>query len=711
MVPPVTQETPDVRPLSKEYEELREELLREVASQPQSTDSPQNVIETHYVIQPRSPLPELDTTLAKAFVVQDTRDATRPLYGLVCSTKMPLRGNVVKALLGSSVSGMVSLHAAGLTEISGMTGRRMVLVYDRPSGVSLQSIINDRHAPFTEQFVVEYVVPVVGSVIQSLAERGVCHGRINPANIFFGKSVMVGECIAEPCGYSQHYAFETTERAQALPSGKGESMPPNDVYAMGMLAAYLRVGPRLFERFSTQEQHILHMLQHGSYLGVSAHVDFSDAMTDLLRGTLNDRPQERWTWQHIKPWCDGRRYNMLPPSEPGNAMRAMVMDKVEYTNLTMLSHGLGMHWDNAIRLLADGSLIRWVELSVRRKDVAELLRRSMVSLGFGAQVGATTARSMQQNDELISRTITILDSRAPLSRKDVRAHVNGMGVVMAEGYRIGAMHYVQHTLEMIEQGMPVVWADMYRRKDEEPPGDVTNMLWLLERMRVMLRINGFGFGVERALYDLNPDLPCQSPLLEDFHAATLRELLLALDRVAPAKAREEMPFDRHIAGFIGAKLNLSRESHLSEYNSIPKFMKHKAFVALRMLEQAQESAGRPRTPALTAWLSVSLVGAVELFHSKGVRRQLQVGIRQLADNGLFSPLSSFINQRGFALSDLDGFRDAIQGYFEMTQEIVKLRNKREQKRRASISGWAVAKYISHVALLIVTALVFRDYWR
>ncbi len=692
------------RPTTKEYEEMHEELLRVLAGIPKDSDgNVPNRVAGYYNIRTDQPLPELDTALARAFAAQDERDPNRSLYALVCSHKMPVRGHIIKALTGASIPNYVTLHAHGMAQLSGTPGRRVVLIYDRPKGKSLNSILAEKGS-LSEQFIAEHVVAPLAGIIQHFAELHISHGRINPDNIFFSEVLTLGECAAEPCGYSQPYRFEPPERAQAVPSGKGESTAVNDVFSLGVLAAYLRLGPRLFEKAPTQEQHITRLLRDGCYVAFTGNIEFSEQMVDLLRGTLLDNPKERWTWQQLKPWAKGRRYNMLAPSLAAIATRPFQVDNDEYYNLRGVSHALYNSWDLAARVLQAGTLIRWLDMSARRKEIADILRRAHLSLG-----GASTARTTHQNNELTARILTILDPQAPLSMKEVRAHPTGIGPVMAEGYRTAAPHYVQHCIEMIDQGTPTVWADMYRRREEEPPGDVTNALWLLDRMRVILRIPGLGFGVERMLYDLNPDLPCQSPLLEGYAASNLKDLLLSLNQVAYEKARDEPPFDRHIAGFIAAKLSLGRESQLSEYQSVSRFARHKSFIMLRMLEQAHDACGKPRVPALTAWIGIDLLIAVELFHSKSARRQLRTGIRQLAESGVVSLLSSFVNQKAFADTEINGFRDAVEGYCRMTLEITALRDRRQQRRAASIAGYAVAKYIAHMGLIVVCFIVLKEY--
>src|SRR5262249_45835431 len=154
--------------------------------------------------------------------------------------------------------------------------------------------------------------------------------------------------------------------------------------SLGLLAAYLRLGNRLFQRSATPERNIMRQLEYGTYAAMTANLDLSDAMTDLLRGTLNDNPKERWKWQQIKPWCKGRRYNMLPPAEPAGGVRPLQIGQGKYDNARMLSQGLVVQWNAVFGLLQDGMLARWVDMSLRRRDVAEMLRRAASSLTAAA---------------------------------------------------------------------------------------------------------------------------------------------------------------------------------------------------------------------------------------------------------------------------------------------------------------------------------------
>lgn len=690
---------------SKEFEGMRASLLKSLSQLTPATSGEADKIGAQYFIQMNSPLPEFDTQLAKAYSVIDDRDPSRALYGLICSSKAPVRGKVLKALQGVNIPHVIPMVAYGLSHISTLGGKRMVIVYEKPRGKPLTALLAERKGTLPETFITEYLIAPIASAINHFGELGISHGRINPANIYIAENhVTLGECASEPCGYSQPYQYETPERAQANPAGRGDSTVEIDYYALGILGGFAKIGARFFEQSNTREKHVIRLLRDGAYQAMCTNLDLSDGMTDLLRGTLNDNVKERWTYHQIKLWAGGRRFNMLPPPPPPPGSRPLEIDRDSYINMRDLAEGLYRHWEQASPMLRDGTITRWVDLSVRRKDIVEMLGKAVNSLG------GASPRNAAHNDELTARVIVILDPKAPLSMKDVRAQIDGLGGLLADSFRNDNASFIQHISELIEQGHANIWSDMQRRLENTISPDLTTMLWTLDRLRMSMRTPGYGFGMERLLYDLNPDLSCQSPLLGGAHVHTLKELLLALDRIAQEKARAEVPLDRHIAGFIASKLNLGREVGLTEYQNLPGMAKSKSFTALKLLEMAQEQSGRTRVPALTLWVGMEVLATLEHFHSKTLRKILQEGIAETAPGGIFRPMVEFLNQRSFVDVDMKGYNDAMQSYHSMRDEIAQLKDQRIVRYRASLSGYAAAKYIAHIGLLAVILMVLRNLW-
>ena len=74
-----------------------------------------------------------------------------------------------------------------------------------------------------------------------------------------------------------------------------------------------------------------------------------------------------------------------------------------------------------------------------------------------------------------------------------------------------------------------------------------------------------GQGFERVIYELNPNIPCQSPLLETEYVYDMVEMLDAFERIAIANPETLMePVDRHIAAFVVARMKGSIMTELRE---------------------------------------------------------------------------------------------------------------------------------------------------
>jgi len=90
------------------------------------------ILEDRYRFEPGTPLITLDTPSAKAYEVEDLRDATRKLFALICTPALPPRANAMAILSGSSAEGMLPLVEWSDVYWPPLKKRCMAVVYERP---------------------------------------------------------------------------------------------------------------------------------------------------------------------------------------------------------------------------------------------------------------------------------------------------------------------------------------------------------------------------------------------------------------------------------------------------------------------------------------------------------------------------------------------------------------------------------------------------
>ncbi len=684
-------------------EAIASEFLNTYKSELETKPKPKDTLENQFVVQVGRALPEFNTLHARAFAATDKENSARELVAMVCSPTMPPRIKLARNLRKTPHATLMTVVACDVVRLSNPDEERFVIVYERPKGKSLASIIADQIRPLPERFIIERIIGPLAAAINHLEELGYTHGRINANNIYFGEQVTLGECCAEPCGVSQDFHYEPLGRLQTVPAtGKGDGRIQNDYHALAALVTLLKFKPKIFAD-PDQPRVLNFMLQEGAYIGLVGYRDLSEEMSDFLRGCLHDSPYERWTYKQIKQWLGGKRYNLLPPSLPSSGSRAFQFMEQNFINLRTLSTAMQQNWAQAIVPLRDNSLSRWVEIGMRRKDIADNIVRAVKALG------GNYSRTEKQNNELTGRALTTMDPLAPMRMKTVSCFIDGIGLLMADCYIRKDEGSIALIADLIEQGLPSVWVESQRRfihGSETLPDDLQKSVQALDKARLHMRTSGMGFGIERMLYDLNPDLPCMSPLFKGHYIISVEQLLTTLDALAPRLAGKDVPIDKHISAYIASKLNITKDQSFAYYRGYPDLQKHKALLALKFLQQAQIRAGGRRLPGLTAWVVTAITDVLATWQSKSIREQVCATLKPLAFKGNLTPILDFMAQYDYTSADKNGFLQASSGYHAMAEEIVNQQDDFKREIRAIHYGSMIAKGLAYVIFLVVVFYFF-----
>lgn len=689
-MPEVLEEREDL--IASEFKrELDDDFLSKYTSKFAITDKPDRLDERYFIL-PNQPLLQFDSKLAKAYMAMDETNSERLLYALICSSFVPARQKVVQTLKSHPQPNSLTIVAEGIVKVSALNEERYVVIFEQPKGKLLSEIIAAQTQPFSDRYIVERVIAPLVSALTMFEEQGITHGRINPENIYIGATLTLGECVSEPCGFSQDFHFEPINRIQATPAGKGEGHISHDYYALGVLVALMKRRPRPLQD-PDQDRFVRRLLSEGSYLGIIGYADLSDEMSDLLRGTLNDGTHDRWTSKQLKPWITGKRFNLLIPTIPSLGSRPFELNGTEYQNLKQLSHAITKSWEQALPVIRDGTLAKWVEQSTRKREVAEYLNRTVS--GYSSRTGKAV-------HEMITRFLFALDSSAPIRMKNLATHADGVGTLFAYLYHEKDDAALNQLGNIIEQSIISNWLDVLRRIfNTEISDEIQQKVTSIDKMRLYMRTQGMGFGPERMLYELNPSLPCQSPILKGYYCSTLKHLLIALDNIAGQKNRAEFPIDKHIAAFIGAKTSLTRDLKFTEFSAYPALARHKGLMSLKFLNQAQMQVHGMILPGLSGWCTSSFLDAIGTLHSTTIREQMCTAIRSLVYSGQFAPMVDYLTSFDYSEADANGFHEAASQYAIFTDKIRDLRNEELRAYKAHILGSTIAKFLAYGILLIM----------
>lgn len=615
-----------------------------------------------YEILPGSSLPNLNSASGTAFAAHALRDKRIEPFALICSGMIPPRTDVIATLSNVDSSAVMRPLEWGVIDWPPDRQRRFCMIFERPAGRRLMNSMADTIEPISEETLTRAVVQPVVSVLKEMASRGITHGAIRPTNMFFrdiASSVfMLGECASSPPGYGQPVLLETIERGMAMPAGRGSGTMADDLYSLGVSLLILYLGRNPVASLD-DEQVLQAKIERGSYPALAGQARISMAINELVRGLLVDDPKQRWTLNDLDLWLSGRRLSPKQPQIPRRAARPLEFQGSEYWYCRTLARAFARYPLAATPVIESGELDKWLRRSMGDDQRAEAVGAAIQSASGAGKGGSVT-------DRLVARVCMALDPLAPIRYKNRAVMPDGIGPALAEAFLRGEQP--QSVAEILANQLPMFWVNVQPEfKPEYVP-----MVHSFDQMRGWLERTQTAHGIERVLYEMNPTMPCASPMVLPRYPLTPIELLRALDHCGKTFDKGREPIDRHIAAFLA---NRHRRTDELLYTQLAPNIEplRRALAMLAILADVQGRTGAEGLPHLTRWLVGLLEPAFRRFHS----RPHQDDVRRQADavcaSGQLPDLIKIVDDPDAVRRDRSGFEAAQADYKEADDEIRKLR--------------------------------------
>lgn len=675
------------------------EFLREY-SQSQSAGT-KDILNDQYEIDVSQPLPQFNAPNARAFAATDLNDS-RPLIAMVCEPNTIQRHNILNRLLLLRNPNIMTPLAAGAVELSQPNEERFVVFFERVKGQKLSVLLANTKGKIPANIIIDRIIKPITEVLLALQEAGITHGGINPDNIYYDTHAVLGPCVLEPCGYSQPYYYELVERMQPHQGGKGDFNAEADYYAMAILVLQTLTGKQLLERMTPQVL-ARAILRQGPFMALTGGIEVPEEFFDFLWGMLGSGVNQRWTYRYLKPWLDGKHYNLIPSPPPTEGAKPYECFGTSGHSRREIAHLMRTNWDKVQETLSEHNLQQWVLSSLRQKELAELVgrhTRTIIESGI---------KSENQRNEHIMRLILMIDNSGPLQYTKICFHIDSIPTLVADLFLKKSQDEINALMRFIEQNLTMAWIELQQVKEVEITEEYSQLFTKIDRMRSLLRNTGLGFGIERIVYDLNPDMPCMSPLCRGRHITTLPGLLRHLDKIAPAMATSQDPIDAHIAAFLTSKLAITNEIKLYDLQATPGIANNQALVALKLFAVAQHRSGNIELAGLTHWIAQRALPSMQYIRSQTIRgRTLQMLLDEALE-GRTQTLSDLLLDGEIVNVDNDGFQKAVNNYSRNADRIERYKRGTNLDYDAAHLGVNIAKIFAYMALLMSIYNIFMAY--
>ncbi len=648
-------------------------------------------LDKQFTFNPSRPLPLLSHAYAEAFEATDKTNPDRQLYAMVCTPDLPYRLQPLIDATGFTNPNLTIPIAHGTVRCSHLGESRFVIIFERPQGAPISQLIATQSRVHETKVISHLIGPACAALV-TLRERKSHHGNIRPEAFFIGETSILGEPFSAPSGSLNHIIYHSSERLMADPMGYGVADEKSDVYALGVMAFELMYGLEKFKALPRQELITL-LLTKGSYQLFCNNRDFPPAIQDFFRGVLTDNIADRWGLDQLVQFIDGKRFNMIAPSPPKDATRPFVFMEESLFSRRLLAHRLHQNWKDSVKDIRGLNLDRWAETSLHRPEVAESIERAL-------RLGSDRSATAREISDMMTRIFIALDPVGPLRGKSLSVRPDAIPLMLATLVDSKEPELPQ-LLQFIENDISTFWSD---QAPSNKNVDISNIILRLQRAKTYLKMNALGFGIERVLYELNPSLPCQSPLLKPYHVTTAAEALSTLDVLAKNRTGEHSFIDRHLAGFLAAKIEMRKQIRLEDSTSIDALLDNQELVMMRILAKAQQKNQQLKLVGLCAWMGMHIERMMGEIHNRVIRKRQKLKLKKRAASGYIDDVLASLLNRDIGDRDADGFVHALALHEINHKRIQFLKNPKILEYKSRKLGGKMALMISYTAL---TLMVFH----
>ncbi len=652
------------------------------------------VVRDRYSIYYDRPISKLDMPNAQAFEVEDRKQPGRALYALVCKPEMVSRISVMRVLKGNEIPNMLHLVDWGAAEWPPANRKCVIIIYYRPLGGRVMDSLSAVSERIPDHQFPKLIIKPIAEALTELGLKGITHRAIRPDNLYWvddsKQKIVLGDCCTSVAAGDQPTVVETIESGMANPNARGSGMYADDMYSLGVTLLMLAVGRNPLAGRSDEDV-LDKKMNEGSYAALVGDERLPVSLIECLRGLMTDDAEQRWTTQNIELWLNGKRLTPVQARAEPHSQRGFKFAEREFWSCRPLALHMHRHWDEAAKIIHDGSLEIWIRRGLEANDLADAV---------SAAIKTTLAMPGDQketDDVLVSRVLMLMDPAAPVKYRNFCTNLDGFGSALAVAML--QKKSLQPYIDFINKDLWRHWVAA------QAAFNTDNSQWdgVFKDLKNYLKDTNSGAGIERCVYELIEWLYCMSPLIASQYVMEVKGVLPALDTVSKTVNSKMWPVDRHVAAFLRARYAKGTGTQIDAMND-PK--PDRATIGmLSVLAIVQWRLGPDSVFGLAGWVGGLMGPVINSYHNRQKRKEIEKEIPKLVRKGNLPELYNFLDNPEERQRDAEGFAWAKAEYASAEKQIYEFQHGQidrdeDAQRTGRQAGAVVASVIMFLAYVI-----------
>lgn len=673
------------------------------AGKPKAADAPPTpsgnfiTVRDRYAIHYDRPISSLDMPSAQAFEVEDRKQPGRALYALVSKPEMITRISVMRVLKGNELPHVLQMVDWGAADWPPAGRKCVIVIYYRPLGGRVMDNLSTVGKRIPDHKFPKQIIKPIAEALGELGQKGITHRAIRPDNLYFmdeaRTKIVVGDCCTAVAAADQPVELETIESGMCNPYGRGSGLYSDDMYAFGVSLLMLALGRNPVSGMD-KEDIIDKKIKVGSYATLVGDERLPVSLIECLRGLVTDDPEQRWTVQNIELWLNGKRMTPVQAKAEAHSQRGFKFAEKEFWSCRPLAVEMHRHWDEAAKIINDGSLEIWVRRGLESNNLADSIT------AVTKTVMAMPGDQKETEDMLVTRILMLLDPAAPVRYRNFVTSLEGFGTALAVA--VLQKKQMQPYIDFIDRDL---WRYWITSQTSYHP-DHGQWEGVFSDLKRHIKDTNSGAGIERVVYELNEWLYCLSPLIAAQYVLEVKSLLPALDNVSKTVNTKMWPVDRHVAAFLRARYAKGTGTQIDAMND-PKPDRATTGM-LSVLAIVQWRLGPEAVFGLASWVGGLMGPVINSYNNRQKRKEIEKEIPKLVRKGNLPELYNYLDNPEERQRDAEGFAWAKAEYAAAEKQMYELqhgeidRNENAQRmgRQAGATVAVVIMLLSYAVMLI-----------
>ena len=634
-------------------------------------------LKERYIIDFDEPIKDLNTNEAKAYKVSDITDADRCLFALICSKNTTPRQSILPYLKTLKAPHLLKLVEYGVVTVPSSSEVTMALIYQRPLG---GRVIDDLEMPYYNNVsAVQNLWKELLESLQELRSYGITHRAIRVDNLYYldemKKTVVLGDCAASFPAFNQPAVYEPIASLMAQKEGRGCGFGTDDVYSLGVLGLFLYLKKELLSDVSEKEMLRL-KIKKDSYHTLTEGIKISVGFGNILRNMLADDPINRWDIATAYDFLDGKTSKVSFTPVTHQSKKALTINDQKHYTVADVAYTIAENPKTAYDLYSSGKLTDWLRNSLENEELALTIDKAVKS----------TIDNTPNHELSVAKICIYLAPHLPIRIGKISIFPDALAK---------AIYYANIQGDDLNDYAHLCSYDLlrlwYMNQDNLRTPSFVN------EAKSYVQSQAIGYGLDRIMYDLDEDIPCQSKLVASDYISTPTRILRALN--STYNNTQDKPYDNHIIAYLRSKLGKKIDGVLVDLNS--KIPALEVSAVLRLYTILQNKYGPQELTKLTQWLSVFSMPLIKSYHNVKYQKFLEKELLKIHKSGKIYEMQELLENEEARQKDTSEYNIARKTATRLMNE-KKLLSDNNTKWEESIKDTAIkgACLISVIVMLI-----------